>query len=176
MWEQARSLPQLRKAHGETFQRRSIASALSCRHGFIVSSAGDVRSSPQLHATRFRSYERMAAVCGNRGLDEPRCRPRRYLSASGRQERVGPTGAPALHARACRAAASPVFGKDERAERVSVQRHPRRNTEPSRYREELRSAGASLGRANAGFVKLIAPVLLRSAPKVLRLARRGAVH
>jgi hypothetical protein len=75
-----------------------------------------------------------------------------------------------------RAAASPVLGKDERAERVNAQRQSRPNTEPSRYCEGLCSAGASLGRANAELVKLNAAVLLRSVPKLLPLARRGALH
>jgi hypothetical protein len=70
----------------------------------------------------------------------------------------------------------PVLGKDERAERVDTQRRSRPNIEPSRHREGFCSAGASLRRANAGLVKLIAPVLLRSAPKVVRLARRGVLH
>jgi len=104
---------------------------------------------------------------------------------------VGPAGAPTLHARAgwaravfalvgdpvdSRAAASPVLGKDERTERVNAQRHARPNVEPSRYCEGLCSAGAALGRANAELVKLIAPVLLRSVPKLVQLARRGALH
>ncbi|THD51634.1 MAG: cupin domain-containing protein [Bradyrhizobium sp.] len=72
------------------------------------------------------------------------------------------------------AAASPVLGQDERAERVNAQRHARPKTEPSRYGGGLCSAGASLGRANAELVKLNAPVLLPSAPKLLPLARRGA--
>jgi hypothetical protein len=70
----------------------------------------------------------------------------------------------------------PALGQDERAERVNAQRQSRPNTEPSRYCEGLCSAGASLGRANAELVKLNAAVLLRSVPKLLPLARRGALH
>ena len=70
----------------------------------------------------------------------------------------------------------PVLGQDERAERGNARRHARANSEPSRYGEGLCSAGASLGRANAELVKLNASLLLRSVPKLLPLARRGALH
>lgn len=66
--------------------------------------------------------------------------------------------------------------KMNRPSACGAQRHSPPNIEPSCWCEGLCSAGASLGRANAEFVKLNAPVLLRSAPKLVPLARRSAQH
>jgi hypothetical protein len=74
----------------------------------------------------------------------------------------------------------PVQGKDEQAERVR-----RAKALAAKYRTELPVSGTLFRgrvtrsrqcRTNAEFVKLNAPVLLRSAPKLLPLARRSAQH
>jgi len=97
---------------------------------------------------------------------------RRACSRPGRRSSSCRSAIPSralLRRRRCRA-------KMNRPSACGAQRHSRPNIEPSCRCRGLCSAGASLGRANAELVKLNAPVLLRSAPKLTPLARRSAQH
>ena len=75
-----------------------------------------------------------------------------------------------------RIARPPVLSLDDHAKRVQRMGHVGQKCSTQCWKERFCSMGASLRRADPELVKLNAPVLLPSPPRLARMEAEGAIH